>query len=164
LKKLKEKNNCHSRFDESIHVFPNCPLILHLIQEIHVFNSWVNGYLNDGLDILVGHIEMHLFQFFVDKVGLLVMQYKVSPTDTLWNAKDSSTISLWKEDVVGWAKLLARVSNLVPFCLIWGIDELKASEKERFVNIGISKYTEFWKLGMLKDDSYFRIMGRYVKY
>jgi hypothetical protein len=71
---------------------------------------------------------------------------------------------LWKEDVVGWAKLLARVSNLVPFCLIWGIDELKASEKERFVNIGISKYTEFWKLGMWKDDSYFRVMGHYVKY
>jgi hypothetical protein len=40
------------------------------------------------------------------------------------------------------------VSNLVPFCLIWGNDELRACEKEMFINRGISKYIEFWKLQM----------------
>jgi hypothetical protein len=39
-----------------------------------------------------------------------------------------------------------------------------ASEKERFISSGISKYVEFWKLGMLKDNLYARDMGPYVKY
>jgi hypothetical protein len=57
-----------------------------------------------------------------------------------------------------------RVSNLIPFHSIWGNDELKVGEKERFISSKILKYIEFWKLGMLKDDSYSRIMGPYVKY
>jgi hypothetical protein len=59
---------------------------------------------------------------------------------------------------------LVGVSNPIPFCSICGIDELRACEKERFISSGISKYVEFWKLGMSKDDSYARIMGPYVKY
>ncbi len=57
-----------------------------------------------------------------------------------------------------------KVLHLVPFHPIWGIDELKASEKERFISSKISKYIEFWKLAMLKDDLHVRIMGLYVKY
>ncbi len=64
------------------------PFIPQLIQEILNFKSWVNEYLNNGLDILVCHIEMHLFQFFVDEVWWLVMQYKVSPINVLWSPKD----------------------------------------------------------------------------
>ncbi len=56
------------------------------------------------------------------------------------------------------------VPNLVPFCLIWGNDELKVGEKERFINSKISKYIEFWKLKMSNDNSYFRVMDPYVKY
>jgi hypothetical protein len=56
------------------------------------------------------------------------------------------------------------VSNPIPFRSIWGIDELRACEKERFISSNISKYVEFWKLGMSKDDSYARVMGPYVKY
>jgi hypothetical protein len=59
---------------------------------------------------------------------------------------------------------LARVLNLVPFCLIWGNVELRVGEKEKFISSGILKYNELWNLGMLKDDSYIRIMGLYVKY
>jgi hypothetical protein len=72
-----------------------------------------------------------------------MMQYKVSPIDVLWNFKDGMTIRLWIKDATGWAKLLAGVPNLVPFCPIWGNDELKASEKERFISSRISKYIEF---------------------
>ncbi len=57
-----------------------------------------------------------------------------------------------------------RVPNLVPFHPIWGIEELKVGEKERFINNGILKCIEFWKLGMSKDDLYVRVMGPYVKY
>jgi hypothetical protein len=39
------------------------PFIPQLIQEIPDFKSWVNGYLNDGSNILVGHINMHFFGF-----------------------------------------------------------------------------------------------------
>ncbi len=51
----------------------NRPFILQLIQEIPDFKSWVNVYFNDGPNIFVGHMEMHLFWFFVDKVGWPVM-------------------------------------------------------------------------------------------
>jgi hypothetical protein len=61
--------------------FQDCPFILQLIQEILDFKSWVNGYLNDGLDVLVNHMDLHLFRFSMDKVKWLVMQYKVFPTD-----------------------------------------------------------------------------------
>jgi hypothetical protein len=45
-----------------------------------------------------------------------------------------------------------------------GNDELRACEEEMFINRGISKYIEFWKLGMSKDNLYSRGMGPYVKY
>jgi len=44
---------------------------------------------------------------------------------------------LWKQDGIGWPKLLARVPNPIPFPLIWGNDELKVGEKERFISSGI---------------------------
>jgi hypothetical protein len=67
-------------------------------------------------------------------------------------------IQLWKEDGIGWPKLLVGVLNLVPFCSVWENDELRVDEKERFISSGILKYNEFWKLGMLKDDSYSKVM------
>ncbi len=56
------------------------------------------------------------------------------------------------------------VSNPIPFRPIWGNDELRVGEKEMFISSRISKYIEFWKLGMLNDDFYSRVMGLYVKY
>jgi hypothetical protein len=41
--------------------FQNRPFIPQLIQETPNFESWVNGYLNNGSEVLIGHIEMHLF-------------------------------------------------------------------------------------------------------
>jgi hypothetical protein len=52
------------------------------------------------------------------------------------------------------SKLLMRVLNFVPFHPIWGNDKLRVGEKERFISSRILKYIEFWKLGMLKDNSY----------
>jgi hypothetical protein len=68
------------------------PFIPQLIQEILDFKYWVNGYLNDGLYILVNHTKMLLFQFSMDKVGWLVMKYKASLTNVLWSPKDGPTI------------------------------------------------------------------------
>ncbi len=68
------------------------------------------------------------------------------------------TIRLWKQDGIEWPKLVLTVSNPVPCRLIWGNDELRADEKERFISSGILKYIELWKLEMSKDDSYSRVM------
>ncbi len=92
------------------------------------------------------------------------MQYKISFIYALWRPKDSLTIRLWKEEVVGQTKLPTGVPNPISFCLIWGTDELKVGEKEKFISSMILTYIEFWKLGMSKDDSYVKVMGPYVKY
>jgi hypothetical protein len=90
---------------------------------------------------------MHLFQFFVHKVGWPIMQYKVSFTHVLWSLKDGPTIQLWKDDVVGQLKLSIGVLNLIPFRLIWGVDELKVGKKERFIDneIFINGHVHFTK-------------------
>jgi hypothetical protein len=71
---------------------------------------------------------------------------------------------LWKENGTGQPKLLVGVPNPIPFHLIWGNDELKANEKERFISNRVLKYIKIWKLGMSKDDLNIRVMGPYVKY
>ncbi len=64
------------------------PFITQPIQEIPIFKSRFQGYLKDEPTVLVGHTNMHLFQFFVDSSRWLVMQYKVSPTNSIWSPKD----------------------------------------------------------------------------
>jgi len=66
---------------------------------------------------------------------------------------------LWKEDGIGEPKLLIGVPNPIPFCSVWGNDELRASEKERFISSKILKYIELWKIGLSKDNSYSKVMG-----
>jgi hypothetical protein len=41
-----------------------------------------------------------------------------------------------------------RFLNPIPFRPVWGIDELRVGEKERFISSRILKYIEFWKLGI----------------
>ncbi len=52
----------------------------------------------------------------------------------------------------------------VPFHPVWGNDASKLVEKERFINSGISKYLEFWKLNILKDEMYAKAMKPYIEY
>jgi len=66
------------------------PFIPQPIQEIPDFKSWVQGYLKDGLEVLIRHIDMHLFQLFMDFARWLVMQYKASPTYSIRNLKDGA--------------------------------------------------------------------------
>jgi len=99
LKKLRKNNNYVMADLMKTFMFSQAhPFIPQVIQEILDFKSWVNGYLNNGPYVLVGHTKMHLFWFFVDEVGWPVMQSKVSPTDVLWSPKDGPTIVLWKVD------------------------------------------------------------------
>jgi hypothetical protein len=43
-------------------------------------------------------------------------------------------------------------------------DASKLIKKEKNINNGLSKYMEFWKLGMCKDESYVGKLGSYVNY
>jgi len=45
------------------------PFIPQLIKEIPYFKSWVVGCLKGGFETLVGHIDIHLFKFFVDTLN-----------------------------------------------------------------------------------------------
>ncbi len=98
------------------------PFIPKLIQEILIFKSWVLGCFKDGLESLVGHIDMHLFGFFVDFSGWPMMNYKVSLTDLVWSLIDAPLIRLWNVNPDGHPKLPTRVPSDVPFCIIWGND------------------------------------------
>jgi len=60
--------------------------------------------------------------------------------------------------------LISGILKHVPFCPIWGNDAPKSIKKGKFINSGISKYLEFWKLNIFKDDMYARVMKPYVEY
>jgi hypothetical protein len=61
-KKLRKQNN-YVLMDlmKTFMVSQEQPFISQLIQEIPDFKSWVEGYLKYRLEVLVGHIDMHLF-------------------------------------------------------------------------------------------------------
>ncbi len=74
LKKLRKQSNyVMANLMKAFMISQDCPFIPQLIKEIPNFKSWVNGYLNNGPNILVGHMEGHLFWFFVDEVGWPMM-------------------------------------------------------------------------------------------
>jgi hypothetical protein len=45
-------------------------------------------------------------------------------------------------------KLPTRVPNPIPYHPIWGHDAVRLMEREKFINVGLSKYVEFWKQGI----------------
>jgi hypothetical protein len=44
-----------------------------LIQKIPYFKTWVFGCLKDGSKTLVGHIDMHIFRFFMNSFSWPMM-------------------------------------------------------------------------------------------
>lgn len=96
-------------------------------------------------------MDMHLFRFLWIQLGAYDA-VKVSTIDVLWNLKDVPLIWLWQVDNLGHLKLSQGLSNLVPFCPIWVNDASKSIEKDKIINNGLSKYMEFWRLGMWKDE------------
>ncbi len=91
---------------------------------------------------------MHLFRFFVDSLGWLVMQYKVSPTNSVWGPIDGFPIKLWKCNLDGSPKLPIGVPSPIPYHPIWGNNALRFVEKEKFISATLSKYVEFSKQGI----------------
>jgi hypothetical protein len=46
------------------------------------------------------------------------------------------------------------VCYLVPYCPIWGHDAVRLVERKKFINVGLSKYVEFWKQGIEQNATY----------
>jgi len=63
-----------------------------------------------------------------------VMQYKVSPTNNIWNPMEGSPIQLWKTNLDGFPKLPIGVHNLVPYHPSRGHDAMRSVGKETFIN------------------------------
>jgi hypothetical protein len=61
-----------------------------------------------------------------------------------------------KNRICGVLKLPQGLPNPIPFRPIWGNDAIKSIEKQKFINDGLSKYVEFWRMGMCKDETYAR--------
>jgi hypothetical protein len=79
------------------------------------------------------------------------MPFGVQRTTPIW---------LWQVDSSSCPKLLSKV----PFPLDRGNDALRSIEKDKFINIGILKYVEFWKLEMSMNDIYIQKMGIHMRY
>ncbi len=135
-----------------------------LIHEIPNFKCWVLGCLKDGLAMLVGNTNMHLFRFFVDSLGWLMMQYKVSPINHVWNPIDGPLIRLWKTNLDNSTKLPTRVPSPILYRPIWGNDASRLMEKEKFISFGLSKYMDFQKVDIAQSSTYEMKMKLYVEY
>jgi hypothetical protein len=62
--------------------------------------------------------------------------------------------------VDGFPKLPNRVFNPIPYLPIWGHDVVRSVEREKFFNVGMSKYME--KQGIEKNATYAMKMSPYV--
>jgi hypothetical protein len=119
------------------------PFIPQLVQEIPDFKSWVLSCLKNGLEMLVGHIDMHLFRFIINLLGWPMMQYRVSPIDPNRSPIDGPPIRLWKVNPNGSPKLHDSVPSLVLYCPIWGNDASRLVERKKFISSRLSKYVDF---------------------
>jgi hypothetical protein len=56
------------------------------------------------------------------------------------------------------------IPNLVFYRPIWGIDPLSYAERQKFISVGLSKYVDFWKVGIAQNAIYEMKMKLYVEY
>ena len=61
-----------------------------LIDKVYDFKNFLNGYINEGKNALVGHLNVQYFQFLVLN-DVLVMRYKESIRYIEW----SEPVELW---------------------------------------------------------------------
>ena len=76
---------------EEKRVFPH-----KLIDKVYDFKSFLNGYIKEGKNALVGHLNVQYFQFLVLN-DVPVMRYKESIRDIEW----SEPVELWNIDDEG---------------------------------------------------------------
>jgi hypothetical protein len=139
-----------------------------IVQEVGDFKSFIKGYQCDGVAKLIGLGKMHLFKFYVDSLGWLIMWWKKSAVDSLWQPHNSSPIRLWNADQDGRPMLLQGSPAPVHFKHIW-VDKIplvtgnqekvrekasKAIERRSFISVSIKKYIEYWESGRRRCETF----------
>ena len=104
----------------------------YLITQVLDFKSFVQGYLCNGQDTLVGNSKPLQFCFFMQG-ELPVMQYKAHPKSPDWMPREGG-IELWKKDAAGRPKLPTGCLNVVPI-----------ADSVTMVIQGIRRYLDFWQ-------------------
>ncbi len=73
-------------------------------------------------------------------------------------------IRLWKANPNGSPKLPMSMPSPIHYCPIWDIDPSKFVERQKFISVGLSKYMDFWKVGIAQNVTYEMKMKPYVEY
>jgi hypothetical protein len=73
-------------------------------------------------------------------------------------------IILWKTNPNGSLKLCTKVPCPIPYHLICGNDVSRSAQKEKFISARLSKYVDFWKVGIAQSSTYEMKMRPYVEY
>jgi len=82
----------------------------------------------------------------------------------VWSPIDEPSIKLWKVNPYGSPKLLIKVLSHVLYRPIWGNDASRLVEREKFISSKLSKYVDFWKVGIAQSPAYEMKMKPYVEY
>jgi hypothetical protein len=56
------------------------------------------------------------------------------------------------------------VANLVLYYPIWGNDASRLVKRKMFISLELSKYVDFWKVGIVQSSTYEMKMKPYVEY
>jgi hypothetical protein len=72
-----------------------------------------------------------------------MMQYKVSPTNSVWSLMDGPPTKLWKTNPNGSPKLPIGIPSLILYRIIWGHDALRSMERENVISVRLPKYVKF---------------------
>lgn len=103
-----------------------------LIDKVYDFKSFLNGYIKEGKNALVGHLNVQYFQFLVLN-DIPVLRYKESIRDIEW----SDLVELWNIDDEG--------RPIIPI----GNPSFLASKKNdayfKELKEGITSYIKMWK-------------------
>ena len=110
-------------------------VIPHMIEEVPDFKAFINTYIREGQERLVGHTRGRQFRFYVAEDDWPLMQYKMSCTSLVWLPEEG--IKLWKEDANGRPMLpdLDAVPNVV---------KPRKMKNQAEVVKGISGYLAYW--------------------
>jgi hypothetical protein len=82
----------------------------------------------------------------------------------MWSSIDGPPIRLWKTNLGSSQKLLIKVPNPILYHPIWGNDASRSVVSEMFMSFGLSKYMDFWKVGIMQSSTYEMKMKLYVEY
>ena len=86
-------------------------VILHLIEEVTNFKSFIDSCICKKGESLEGHTTPLVFKFYKYPNGWPLMQYTCYCTDTEWLPKEGGGIWLWREDNEGKPILPTREPN-----------------------------------------------------